>query len=51
MNRGDELTLHLESAAFEGKNIARLDGLVAFVLCGVGLSEDDRHAGASLARR
>lgn len=35
MNRGDELTLHLESAAFEGKNIARLDGLVAFVKGGV----------------
>ncbi len=35
MKRGDELTLHLESAAFEGKNIARLDGLVAFVKGGV----------------
>jgi hypothetical protein len=30
---------------------AVLDGLVAFVLRGVGLSEDDRYAGASLARR
>ncbi len=35
MKRGDELALHLESAAFEGKNIARLDGLVAFVKGGV----------------
>jgi 23S rRNA (uracil1939-C5)-methyltransferase len=35
LKRGDELKLHLESAAFEGKNIARLDGLVAFVKCGV----------------
>jgi 23S rRNA (uracil1939-C5)-methyltransferase len=35
LKRGDELTLHLESAAFEGKNIARLDGLVAFVKGGV----------------
>jgi 23S rRNA (uracil1939-C5)-methyltransferase len=35
MRRGDELALHLESAAFEGKNIARLDGLVAFVKGGV----------------
>jgi 23S rRNA (uracil1939-C5)-methyltransferase len=35
LKRGDELKLHLESAAFEGKNIARLDGLVAFVKGGV----------------
>lgn len=35
MKRGEELTLHLESAAFEGKNIARLNGLVAFVRGGV----------------
>ena len=35
MQRGDELTLTLESAAFEGKNIAHLDGLVVFVRGGV----------------
>jgi len=35
LKRGDELTLHLESAAFEGKNIARVNGLVAFVKGGV----------------
>jgi 23S rRNA (uracil1939-C5)-methyltransferase len=35
MQRGDEVELTLESAAFEGKNIARLDGLVVFVRGGV----------------
>jgi 23S rRNA (uracil1939-C5)-methyltransferase len=35
LKRGDELTLHLDSAAFEGKNIARVNGLVAFVKGGV----------------
>lgn len=35
MKRGDELMLHLDSAAFEGKNIARMNGLVAFVRGGV----------------
>ncbi len=35
MQRGEELTLTLESAAFEGKNIAHLDGLVVFVRGGV----------------
>jgi 23S rRNA (uracil1939-C5)-methyltransferase len=35
LKRGDELELHLESAAFEGKNIARENGLVAFVRGGV----------------
>jgi 23S rRNA (uracil1939-C5)-methyltransferase len=33
--RGTELTLTLDSFAFEGKSIARLDGLVVFVLGGV----------------
>ncbi len=35
MQRGDELTLKLESAAFEGKNISHCDGLVVFVRGGV----------------
>ena len=35
MQRGDELVVTLESAAFEGKNIARLDNLVVFVRGGV----------------
>jgi 23S rRNA (uracil1939-C5)-methyltransferase len=33
--RGEELTLRLESPELEGKNVARLDGLVVFVLGGV----------------
>jgi 23S rRNA (uracil1939-C5)-methyltransferase len=35
LRRGDELTLKLESFAFEGKSIARLDGLVVSVHGGV----------------
>lgn len=35
MNRGDEITLHLESFAFEGKSVARVDGQVVFVTGGV----------------
>lgn len=35
MHRGEELTVALESAAFEGKNIAHLDDLVIFVRGGV----------------
>ncbi|MGA9118788.1 MAG: 23S rRNA (uracil(1939)-C(5))-methyltransferase RlmD [Bacteroidota bacterium] len=35
MQRGDEITLTLESAAFEGKTIAHMDGLVVFVRGGV----------------
>ncbi len=35
MQRGEEFTLTLESAAFEGKNISHLGGLVVFVRGGV----------------
>lgn len=35
MQRGDELTVKLETSAFEGKNIAHLDSLVVFVRGGV----------------
>jgi 23S rRNA (uracil1939-C5)-methyltransferase len=35
MKRGDELRLAIESFAFEGKSVARLDGMVVFVRGGV----------------
>ena len=35
MKKGDEITLHLESFAFEGKSVARVDGQVVFVTGGV----------------
>jgi 23S rRNA (uracil1939-C5)-methyltransferase len=35
VNKGDDVTLVLETFAFEGKSIARLDGLVVFVTGGV----------------
>lgn len=35
MIRGDELTLKLDSFAFEGKSVARIDGMVVFVHGGV----------------
>jgi len=31
MKRGDELTVHVEGFAFEGKSVARIDGMVIFV--------------------
>ena len=31
MKRGDELTVHVEGFAFEGKSVARTDGMVIFV--------------------
>ena len=39
MKRGEELRLQLENCAFEGKTIARIDGLVAFVSGGVAGDE------------
>jgi len=35
IHRGDEITLYLESFAFEGKSVARVDGQVVFVTDGV----------------
>ncbi len=35
MNRGDELTLKLDAFAFEGKSVARFEGMVVFVHGGV----------------
>lgn len=39
MKRGEEIRLNLESFAFEGKTVARVDGMVAFVSGGVAGDE------------